>query len=200
MPVADGAGHAAVHEEVHEGRSDELHHALLLGEVDVLAGSGALSVVDAEQRREGADHAAERVSEGVLHRDGMLAVISRRALEARDGAETHAVGPNVAHRSEEPGGGHRDHDHIGLHGAERLVAKAQLVHDAGAEVLEHDVAVGDHLPGQCLPSGFFRSTVMLPLPDQPAWFCRLQSGSRSRPVAKGGIVRLMSTRTRDSIL
>ena len=48
-------------------------------------------------------------------------------------------------------------------------------------------------------SGLRRFRRTLPLPAQPAWFCRLRSGS-AWPPAKGGSVRLMSMRARVSTL
>ena len=148
MSIDDRPRHPTVHGVVHEGRTDHLHHGLLLGVVDVLSLAGAFAVVQGDENRKGAHDAVEGVGEGVLDRKRRSVLVAGEAVEASGAREAEPVGPDVAQRTGEAGGGHREQDDVGLHLAQLRVAQPELVHDAGAEVLRDDVALRDQLPRQ----------------------------------------------------
>ena len=104
------------------------------------------------QRRQ---HADRRVQRGVaVHQRGRGAqrLADRRAGQAHQPAHRlpqRVEGRAVAIRAVLPEPGHRTQDDVGLQLAQPVVAEAHLFHDAGPEILQHDVG-GRHQGGENL--------------------------------------------------
>ena len=115
-------------------------------DLDVLATAGPLALVergeDAGQALERGVHVAvgDRVV-GVGPAASFALEPGQPALRAHDGGVRPAMGPRAGRAV----AGQRGVDQVGVLGGQRLVAQADAVHDAGAEVLQHHVAAPDQL-------------------------------------------------------
>ena len=91
--------------------------------------------------RDAGVHADDRVEEAArVHRLGR---VPRHLRHARGLLEPHRPADVVAPRALETEARHPQHDHVGLDGADLVVAEPELLDDTRGEVLEHDVDVRD---------------------------------------------------------
>ncbi len=150
MAVADRSRDAPVQHVVHERGADHLHDGFLLRVVDVLAAPGAVAETQTGQDRERTHDAVVGIRERVLDRNGRPAGVAGQAVETRRAGEAEAVGAEILQRTGETGRRHREHDEVGLHGAEIVVAEVQTLHDAGTEVLDDGVATRHQVARQLL--------------------------------------------------
>ena len=143
MLVALGFAGATVEGVVHIGWPHHLHHRFLLREVDVLAFAAVAPMRERGEDGEAAEDAGKGVGIGVLDRDRGFTLVAHQAIQAGERGQAEAVGAHMLEWPVEPGGRHRKQDDVGLDRAQRFVADAQTLHHAGAEVLDHDVGLGN---------------------------------------------------------
>ena len=103
MRVALCGHDAAVHRVVEDGRAEQVHGCLALGEVDVLPLAGAPCMIDGGQDRRDREAGGDVVRVGDVGRAGPIAGPARHVAEAGDRrahravASEHAMRTGVAH-------------------------------------------------------------------------------------------------------
>ena len=127
--------------ELHPLGRDERDHAGELGDLDFLADAGGVAVAEGGEDRGGGHVGGDEVAEGDADAGG------RAAGEAGDGVDAASGGHHVAEarhlrpRAAAAAAGHVDLDDARIGGAQVLVGEPHALDDAGAEVVEDDVAV-----------------------------------------------------------
>ena len=135
-----------MHDASQEPNPDHGDRRLGLGETDVLALASPRAVIERTHHREQSVERAQGVGIRVLGHgalasgeSGQLAQAGQR-LDVRPPGDVSVVGTPIAVA------GGADHDDVRLHAAKLGVAEAELVHHAGAVVLDHHVAGCDETP------------------------------------------------------
>ena len=136
--VALGAGFQAGHHGIHQGH------------VHPLAPAGELAGVQRHQDADGQVHAAQHVAHGAAHTGGLAARVAGDAHQA-----AHRLGDDIVSGALGVGpvaaeAGHRRINDARVDLFQLVIAQAQLVHNAGAIVLHHNVRLFDQLLEQLL--------------------------------------------------
>lgn len=126
------------------------------GGVDELAFARAIAVQDSSDHCEGGGGAGAEV-DGAAHLGRRTVGVAGEVREAGEGGEGGRVADVVALGASSTDGAGGDHDELGANGVEMVVAEAEFVEGAGAEVV--DCAVGSF--GQLFDDllGFWRLEV-----------------------------------------
>ncbi len=123
----------------------EIDHAVLLGDLDPLADARRLTLDDGGQNSDRGMQAGARVAETGLDAHGGPSGLPVRLMTAAHGLSDHleAVIGRVGALTAEPLDRRRDDARV--EAGQRLVPKPETLHRAGAEVLDHDVGLLDHV-------------------------------------------------------
>ena len=124
----------------------ERHGALVERDIDMLALAGAGAAVDGDHGGVGPEHAGADIGYGDGQAEGRAVLRTVDGGEAGHGlgnqveAAAGAVGPVL------PEARDRGHHQAGILRRERIVAEAEPRHDAGPEVLDHDIGRDAEVP------------------------------------------------------
>ena len=151
LPMSTGL--LAGDEQVGRHPAHERHDGIQQGDVDALALAGALPVEQGRHEGEGGVEAAH----GVAHREpgaqGVQAFVAVDGHLPGQALDDLVVGRLQGVRAGLAEAGDGAVDQLRVQCGQDLVAQAQAVHDAGAEVLHQDVGVQDQLLEQVLAFG-----------------------------------------------
>ena len=121
MGVAQLGGHLAVERVVEHRWCQERHRRLSLGEVDVLALAGAVSMVQRSQDRRAQESRRHVVCVGAEHAGGVAVGPAGHLIEARHRCTHGAETGERRQRPELPEEAARRHDDVGIHLAQVVV-------------------------------------------------------------------------------
>ena len=114
-------------------------------DVHALAAAGDGAGVERHEDADGEVHAAEHVAHGIADTQRLAAGLAGDAHEAGGGLRDDVIAGALVLRAVAAEAGDSGVDDLVVDFLEHVIADAQLVHDAGAVVLDDDVGLLDHL-------------------------------------------------------
>ncbi len=130
---------------IDEAAPEQVGHGLLHRHLDELALAGALALDVGGHDSGGRVDAGAGVADGGAAADGLAVGEAGHAHHAARGLGDHVEALVLAVRAGEPEALDAGHDDARVRRAELIVVEAQLLHQAGREVLDHHVGPLDHL-------------------------------------------------------
>src|SRR5258708_6316769 len=165
-------------------RTERVAQAFEHHELHELPRAGALAVGqgrdDPKQRLGGTDEVRGRLFDALI--EGR-ALVPPHPVHARVGLQRRAVCAPRAERSTAPPAVDADGDDVGLDRLQIVVGKPELGHDAGAEVVDHDIALRRELERELLPAGAARV-------ERDAFLAAVQSRIRRLALLQPGVAGL----------
>ena len=141
---------------IDEAASQEVGDGLLHRHLDQLALAGALALDVGGHDRGGRVDTSAGVANGGAAADGLAIGKAGHAHHAAGGLGDHVEALVLAVRAGEPEALDTRHDDPWIGRAQALVVEAELLHQAGREVLDHDVGLLDHLQEERPAVGVFQ--------------------------------------------
>ena len=154
--VAAPLGRLAVAVVIDVAAAQEVGHDLLHRDLHQLALAGALALDVRGQDGGGRVDAGAGVADGGAAADGLAIGKAGHAHHAAGGLGDHVEALVLAVRAGEPEALDTRHDDPWIGRAQALVVEAELLHQAGREVLDHDVGLLDHLQEERPAVGVFQ--------------------------------------------
>ena len=153
VSVADAGRRPACQLIFEEILADHGHGHIPQDDLNLLALSRAASLPNCSHDGCGDVECGRLVAVEITGLAGRAVLVAGDVAHAAQPLCTGAKGYVIAPRAGPPEGRHGDHDEVGAEGAEVAVGKAEVGHDAGAVVLDDDVAYGNKLLEQGLAAG-----------------------------------------------
>ena len=151
VEVALGLGDHAGHAPREQAVTDQAGHRLHRRQVDELALSCRLAVVERGDTGERSQRAGCRIAIALVHAGRRLALVADQIGEPRQRRKAWRVAGLVAERPVVAPHLDRALDDVGLDLAQFLITKPGALHRAGADVVDDDIGIRDQPPQQRQP-------------------------------------------------